>query len=106
MPFIQNGAGAICMDVNTGAILAMVSLDGYDLNAFLDVSEEAQAFIDANKARLADLEKRLGLKVDNLEVGHVDFLKDAAFIKVYYTLEKGQTDTIDMLTKAKDFVEQ
>ena len=44
---IQNGAGAVCMDVNTGAILAMVSLDGYDLNRFLDVSEEAQAFIDA-----------------------------------------------------------
>ena len=44
---IQNGAGAICMDVNTGAILAMASLDGYDLNAYLDVSEEARAFIDA-----------------------------------------------------------
>ena len=44
---IQNGAGAICMDVNTGAILAMASLDGYDLNAYLDVSEEARAFIAA-----------------------------------------------------------
>ena len=40
---IQNGAGAICMDVNTGAILAMVSLDGYDLNHFLDVSDEVRA---------------------------------------------------------------
>ncbi len=61
---IQNGAGAICMDVNTGAILAMVSLDGYDLNAFLDVSdevrarmaaaeteEEAQEILDAARAR-------------------------------------------------------
>ncbi len=44
---ILNGAGAICMDVNTGAILAMVSLDGYDLNHFLDVSDEARAAIDA-----------------------------------------------------------
>jgi stage V sporulation protein D (sporulation-specific penicillin-binding protein) len=42
---IQNGAGAICMDVNTGAILAMVSLDGYDLNHFLDVSDEVKAQI-------------------------------------------------------------
>ena len=40
---IQNGAGAICMDVNTGAILAMVSLDGYDLNDFLAVSEETRS---------------------------------------------------------------
>ena len=44
---IQNGAGAIAMDVNTGAILAMASLDGYDLNNFLAVSPEAQAVIDA-----------------------------------------------------------
>lgn len=52
----------------------------------------------------ADLEKRLGLKVENLEVGHVDFLKDTAFIKVFYTLEKGQSGSIDTLLKAKDFV--
>ena len=55
---------------------------------------------------IADLEKRVGVKVDNLEVGHVDFLKDAAFIKVYYTLGKGENATIDNLVKAKDFVEQ
>lgn len=44
---IQNGAGAIAMDVKTGAILAMASLDGYDLNDFLAVSEEAQLMIDS-----------------------------------------------------------
>ena len=44
---IKNGAGAIAMDVNTGAVLAMASLDGYDLNAFLDVSQEARAAVDA-----------------------------------------------------------
>lgn len=55
---------------------------------------------------VADLEKRLGLKIDNLEIGHVDFLKDAAFIKVYYTLGKGESNSINTLTKAKDFVEQ
>lgn len=55
---------------------------------------------------IADIEKRIGVKVDNLEVGHVDLLKDAAFVKVYYTLKKNQTATIDDLTKAKNFVEQ
>ncbi len=55
---------------------------------------------------VTDLEKRTGLKVDGIEIGHIDFLRDAAFIKIYYTLEKGQTSTIDTLTKAKDFVEQ
>jgi hypothetical protein len=34
----------------------------------------------------------------------VDFLKDAAFIKVFYTLEAGNSGSIDNLTKAKDFV--
>jgi hypothetical protein len=55
---------------------------------------------------IADLEKRVGVKIDNLEVGHVDFLKDAAFIKIYYTLAKGQSGSIDQLTRAKDFLEQ
>ena len=69
--------------------------------------DRIELIVPERRAELvADLEKRLGLKVDNLEVGHVDFLKDAAFIKVYYTLGKGQTDTIDQLTRAKDFVEQ
>ena len=55
---------------------------------------------------IADLESRIGLKVDNLEIGHIDFLRDAAFIKVFYTLDKDQTGSIDTLTRAKDFVEQ
>ena len=55
---------------------------------------------------IADLEKRIGVKIDNLEIGHVDFLKDAAFIKIYYTLGKDQSGSIDTLTRAKDFVEQ
>ena len=42
-----NGAGAIAMDVNTGAVLAMASLGDYDPNDFLAVSEEARAVIDA-----------------------------------------------------------
>lgn len=55
---------------------------------------------------IADLEKRVGVRVDNLEIGHVDFLKDAAFIKVYYTRDRGVSNSIDTLTRAKDFVEQ
>ena len=43
---IRNGAGAIAMDVNTGAILAMASLENYDPNDFLSVGENAQEAID------------------------------------------------------------
>ena len=44
---IQNGAAAICMEVDTGAILAMASLDNFDLNDYQAVSEKARAEIDA-----------------------------------------------------------
>jgi hypothetical protein len=54
---------------------------------------------------VADLEKRIGVKIENLEIGHVDFLKDAAFIKVYYKLPKGEGNSINTLTRAKDYVE-
>lgn len=53
-----------------------------------------------------DLKTRVGVDAENIEVGYVDLLKDAAFVKMYYTLKKGQTATIDTLTKPKDFVEQ
>ena len=55
---------------------------------------------------IADLQKRIGVKVESLEVGHVDFLRDAAYIKIHYTLGKDETGSIDTLTKAKEFVEQ
>lgn len=60
---------------------------------------------DRRAELVSDLEERLGLKVDNVEVGHVDFLRDAAFVKVYYTLPKGEENTIDSLLKAKDYVQ-
>ena len=51
----------------------------------------------------ADLEKRVGVSIDKLEVGHVDFLRDAAFIKIYYNPVNGETATIGEITRAKDY---
>ena len=44
---IQNGAAAICMEVDTGAILSMVSLGNFDLNDYQTISAEAEAKISA-----------------------------------------------------------
>lgn len=44
---IQNGAAAICMEVDTGAILAMASLGSFDLNDYQTISAEAMERIDA-----------------------------------------------------------
>ena len=54
---------------------------------------------------VADLERRLGIRIDRAEVGHVDFLRDVAFVKVYYELREGEGGSIDTLTKASRFVE-
>lgn len=76
-------------------------------SAKLVLYDRIELIVPERRAELiADLEKRIGVKIDSVEVGHVDFLKDAAFIKIYYTLGKGDTATIDTLTKAKDFVGQ
>ena len=58
------------------------------------------------KELIEDLEKRIGIKISGIDIGHVDFLKDSAFIKVTYTPENGQNGSIDSLVKAKDFIEQ
>ena len=39
---------------------------------------------DKRDELIADLEKRTGLKVIKVEVGAIDFLKDAAIVKMYY----------------------
>ncbi len=52
---------------------------------------------------LADLEQRIGIKPEKVEIGHVDFLRDVAYIKVFYTLPRGEENTIDTLTKPSQF---
>ena len=44
---VQNGAAAIAMDPNSGAILGMVSLGNFDLNDYQKVSDKDQEAIDA-----------------------------------------------------------
>lgn len=51
----------------------------------------------------ADLEERTGLKIIKVEVGHIDFLRDVAFIKIYYSPVGNEPNTIDTLTKLSDF---
>jgi len=51
---------------------------------------------------IADLEERTGLKILDVEIGHIDFLRDVAYINITYPLEKGQVhNSIDQITKFK-----
>jgi hypothetical protein len=51
-----------------------------------------------------DLETRTGLKILKIEVGHIDFLRDVAFLKVCYLLEENETNSIDSMTKLSQFI--
>lgn len=64
--------------------------------------EKIENIVPERHAELkADLEKRLGRPIESFEIGYVDFLRDVAYIKVYYMLQKGETNTIDSQVKPK-----
>ncbi len=48
---------------------------------------------------IADLEKRTGLKIEKVEVGSIDFLKDAAIVKMYYK-SSSANNSVDTTLKA------
>ncbi|MDR1372703.1 MAG: DUF4956 domain-containing protein [Dysgonamonadaceae bacterium] len=48
---------------------------------------------------LVDVKQRTGLDVIRIEVGHIDFLRDVAFLKVYYNSSSKEINTIDHVTK-------
>lgn len=49
---------------------------------------------------IADIERRTGLKVVNVEVGGIDFLRDMAVVKVYY-ISESVGNSVDKQTKLK-----
>jgi len=53
---------------------------------------------------IADLKERTGLDIQRIEVGHIDFLRDVAYIKIYYTPISDQINSIDTIVKHKDFM--
>ena len=54
---------------------------------------------DKREELIADLSARTGLHIQKIEIGHIDFLRDAAFIKDYYESDSRETNTVDHLTK-------
>ncbi|OAV67527.1 hypothetical protein Barb6XT_01438 [Bacteroidales bacterium Barb6XT] len=48
---------------------------------------------------IADLKTRTGLDITKAEVGHIDFLRDAAYLKIYYKANSSEINTIDTVTR-------
>ncbi len=58
---------------------------------------------DRSEELKADLEKRTGIKILKFEIGHIDFLRDVAYIKLYYYPKQNEPNSIDTITKLSDF---
>ena len=51
------------------------------------------------KELLNDLKNRTGLNITKIEVGSIDFLKDSALLKIYYTDECEAVNSVDYFLK-------
>ena len=47
---------------------------------------------------MEDLQKRIGIEISKVEIGHIDFLRDSVILKVYYESNTQEVNTVDMLT--------
>ena len=54
---------------------------------------------DRKDELLKDLRERTGLDIIRVEVGHIDFLRDSAILKLYYEPVSDEVNTIDALIK-------
>ena len=54
---------------------------------------------DRKDELLKDLRERTGLDIIRVEVGHIDFLRDSAILKLYYEPVSDEVNTIDTLIK-------
>ncbi len=57
---------------------------------------------DKREELIKDLEIRTGLSILSVEIGHIDFLRDSAIIKIYYKSDSAEVNTIDNITKIKN----
>jgi O-succinylbenzoate synthase len=52
---------------------------------------------DKRDELIADLERRTGLKIDRVEVGMIDYLKDSCIMRIYYDEPKDKGNSIEQI---------
>lgn len=61
----------------------------------------ALAHAAREKELVQDLIHRTGLDIKRVEVGHIDYLKDIAYVKIYYSSDKPE-NSVNQMTKVKE----
>ena len=56
---------------------------------------------ERKKELINDLRNRTGLDIFKVKVGHIDFLRDATFLKIYYHSEEEEDTNIGYITKLR-----
>lgn len=52
-----------------------------------------------------DIEERCGVVPTDITVGNIDFLKDSAYIKIYYDSDQSADSSIDSIIRNKQFID-
>ena len=65
-------------------ILGLFHFAGREKNKKIVYENIENIKAENNALLIADLEKRTGLKINRVEVGNIDFLRDLADVKIYY----------------------
>ena len=56
---------------------------------------------ERRKELIEDITLRTGLNVTNVEIGHIDFLRDAAFLKIHYLSDHYEDNAFGKITKLR-----
>jgi hypothetical protein len=65
--------------------------------------DRVELIVPERRAELmTDLEKRLGLKIERIEIGGVDFLRDSVILKVYYEEGSDVSNSVNHLLKMEN----
>lgn len=107
---VINGINAIndSLIISNILLIALLTIIEYGIGRKREVSklvcyERIELIRPERRTELiADLEQRLGHKINRVEVGNVDFLRDVAFLKVYYSPAKGEYPTSDDTMKINE----
>ncbi len=69
--------------------------------------EKIDMIVPEKEAELiADLKKRTGLNILKIQIGHIDFLRDVAFIKLIYLPKDGASNDVDQITNPKQYTQE
>jgi len=107
--YVFNTSGAAVLCLSNGLMILLIA--ALERNRFATHTSSKLILYDRielivperREELLADIEKRTGIKPERIEIGQIDFLKDAAYIKIYWTCKADEISTIETVNSLKKY---